>query len=640
MVTDEESLSAWTRFLTEYANGVFNSPTHPPVLTDDLQAILNREPSSSKVEEETAVYKSGEIDQDTAARVRRFYCERKFLPPPRSSRESVRLRVLAEYDISGPEQMTNLQDSVELLAAFFPGVLCTFSLFKGDEQYHYAVSGPNWIKEKYNVYVGVRIPSEDSLCGHAVLAKGGATACQVLEGDWRYIQNPFKVAGFKTYASTVVNLPLDPSAVSEDGEQVGIGTLNLCFVDNAPAELTETQKNVTIQITRNLAKQLRATWDGHRRTKVANIQRGLSEYIREALVLEGIDSPDMSRMGHKPAMNGHVSIVKSNSKSTTGKATARMDLRSMAQDACTRISEVLPRITALQIIDLRSISLIVSSNGVLQNSSFQLTRFDLYAILQTDRRDEKAFVEDPDSFFPIQIIATSLNSVDRGRDGTTTAMIKQSILDYLQTTLTTNPTVQDVSMLRQTGFEAILPPDTRNFLAIPFFSADCSIFMIIASVDRDVSRLDESDQIAIDMFGSILRARAVQADLMTLDKAKTAFLSSISHELRTPMHGVLTGLELLRGAMETGNTEQAEMLIEVAETSGKMLQGLLNDVLDFGSLKGSENRQSKVDLAATAVATAKTCALRMDQSPATVAMSVEYEDRPWEVMIDEAGYQR
>jgi len=106
------------------------------------------------------------------------------------------------------------------------------------------------------------------------------------------------------------------------------------------------------------------------------------------------------------------------------------------------------------------------------------------------------------------------------------------------------------------------------------------------------------------------------------------------------MHGVLTSLELLRGAVSAGDKEQTDMLVEVAGSSGKTLQRLLNDVLDFGSLKTSSNRESKVDLAKTAEAMAATCALRLDQSPVPVVLSVEYEDRPWEAMIDEAGFQR
>ena len=307
-------------------------------------------------------------------------------PQPRSSKEALRLRVLADYDISGEEQMRNLQDSTELIAAFFPGVLCTFSLFKGDGQYHYAVSGPEWIKAKYNVYVGVRIPSEDSLCGHAVLGKGGEPVCQVLEGDWRYKRNPFKMAGFKSYAAPVVRLPLDPEATGTTGkdsqdEHIGIGTINLCFVDSVPRDLTDAQKNVVTRVSRNLSTQLRATWEGHRRTKVARVQRGLSDYIRDVL---GTAIPGNPSVGSSGALtltiptstildseicesNGSKEKALSekrwgkNKKTNVTKETCFVD---MAKDACRRIGEQGLQVDTLMVIDLRSVRSIVSKNDL------------------------------------------------------------------------------------------------------------------------------------------------------------------------------------------------------------------------------------------------------------------------------------
>jgi hypothetical protein len=362
MATEEQSLQAWTDFLRKYAENSLGSTPHPPLLTDELQR---------------------RFDQNTARRVRDFYCEHKFLPPPRSSNEALRLRVLAEYDISGEEQMRNLQDSVELIGAFFPNVLCTFSLFKGDEQYHYAVSGPEWIKAKYNVYVGVRIPSEDSLCGHAVLGQGGEPVCQVLQGDWRYKKNPFKEAGFKSYAASVVRLPLDPSANGPCGrengvEQVGIGTINLCFIESMPQDLTEDQKNVTARVARNLSTQLKATWEGHRRTKVGRMQRALSDYIQDAL---GAEVPGSSLKGSSRTMKaitpnltssgtigndvparkiGQAAPQGESGKDKKAYKPGETGLTEMAEDACRRLVKQGLKVDTLMVIDMRSVTSIVS----------------------------------------------------------------------------------------------------------------------------------------------------------------------------------------------------------------------------------------------------------------------------------------
>lgn len=60
--------------------------------------------------------------------------------------------------------------------------------------------------------------------------------------------------------------------------------------------------------------------------------------------------------------------------------------------------------------------------------------------------------------------------------------------------------------------------------------------------------------------------------------AKSNFLGVISHELRTPMNGVLGAAELL--AM-TGPTERQAEMVGVIRTSGQSLMMLLNDILDI-----------------------------------------------------------
>jgi hypothetical protein len=372
-VTDAESISAWIAFLEEYAKGNVPGGTPMPPLTEELLNLSKTSranpPRKDKVVN-TAIYTSAHIDQETARRVRQYYCENLYLPPPRSAKEDRRSRLLAEYNISGDEQMRNLQASTDLISAFFPGVLCTFSLFKGDLQYHYAVTGPEWIKAKYNVYVGVRIPSEDSLCGHAVLGAGHKLFHSTLDEDWRYIRNPFKLAGFKTYVASVVALPSDPCLLPDEpgsDECIGIGTLNLCFVDDAPEVLTESQKIVVLQVTRNLQTQLKATWEGHRRTKVARTNREVGRYIRDALDTSNGTSPvpAVERRGSRapdgttdePYMDLAPDAKHGADKQPAGPT---VDFKEMARDACQRMAERVLQAGNLCIIDLRSVKMIVS----------------------------------------------------------------------------------------------------------------------------------------------------------------------------------------------------------------------------------------------------------------------------------------
>jgi signal transduction histidine kinase len=251
------------------------------------------------------------------------------------------------------------------------------------------------------------------------------------------------------------------------------------------------------------------------------------------------------------------------------------------------------------------------------------------------------FVSDQRAAHPLQVIAEYPPSsggaswIDLSADG---AGVRH-VLDHLQTSLTVPSHVRQVSSSR-TGFESCLPDDTANYIGMPFFAMGNPLFMIVAISTEKDHRLDESDETAMSTFGSILRAQAAQADMKSTDRAKTAFVSSISHELRTPLHGIVTSLKLLRSAASAGDLDEVSMLAKIAESSGQTLQRLLNDVLDFDSLRTSNGIESRVDLATIAEEMISTCALQRYQGSAPVEMVFEYENRSWEALIDEAGYQR
>ena len=94
----------------------------------------------------------------------------------------------------------------------------------------------------------------------------------------------------------------------------------------------------------------------------------------------------------------------------------------------------------------------------------------------------------------------------------------------------------------------------------------------------------EQKQAEIDLLEAKQAAEAANI-------AKSRFLATISHEVRTPMNGVLGMLELL---LNTQLTEKQRGFAQNAIRSGKNLLGLINDILDFSKIESNNLKLEQV----------------------------------------------
>jgi two-component system, NtrC family, sensor histidine kinase KinB len=114
---------------------------------------------------------------------------------------------------------------------------------------------------------------------------------------------------------------------------------------------------------------------------------------------------------------------------------------------------------------------------------------------------------------------------------------------------------------------------------IVFRVGDHEVFML----PRVIGMRDEAGNI----FGAAVILQDVTR-LRLLDEVKTNLVSTVSHELKTPLTSVRMGLHLLlEERIGTLNNKQTELLLAAREDSERLLR-MINDLLDLAKLESGE----------------------------------------------------
>lgn len=303
------------------------------------------------------VYTSVEITPTVAARVRAFYAKYRFLPPPRAPLEFLREQCIQEYDLHSDIQTQNVQAAMELVYAFLGGVV-NFSLFKHSQQELIAMAGKPHVIAATGLEIGQRLLPETSMCGHTLLAKDTVYVPD-LALDWRHQGNPYS-GGLKSYIGSVVSLSADPASASET-RVIAVGVINIMFMEEYQAPLRQDQQNVLDHITRMLETQLRATWEGHKRTREARARRAISDYIETTLVQPAGAGFDQSAFPESSSISSP-SDVPSSSQGTRNDTDDERTADSLALHsafALKKIRAVLDEVDTAAVVDVRTLQPIV-----------------------------------------------------------------------------------------------------------------------------------------------------------------------------------------------------------------------------------------------------------------------------------------
>lgn len=139
-------------------------------------------------------------------------------------------------------------------------------------------------------------------------------------------------------------------------------------------------------------------------------------------------------------------------------------------------------------------------------------------------------------------------------------------------------------------------PGARSVAFVPIWDAKkdrwcAGCFAFTLAPTRIFTALGELSYLRA--FGMLIMSETYRLEATIANKAKSDVLSSLSHELRSPLHGVVLGVELLHDTKL--DIFQGDVLHTV-ETCGRTLLDTVDHLLDFAKInnyKGSERQRKQ-----------------------------------------------
>lgn len=129
-------------------------------------------------------------------------------------------------------------------------------------------------------------------------------------------------------------------------------------------------------------------------------------------------------------------------------------------------------------------------------------------------------------------------------------------------------------------------PGARQIIFLPIWDSTtsnwCTCFAVNTSEFRYFRWADFLHGVA---FGNCIMAEISRMASINADSQKSDFIGSVSHELRSPLHGILASCEFL---LETGCDTFQRSLVDTADACARTLLDTLNMVLDYSKINHFE----------------------------------------------------
>ncbi|KAL4924573.1 putative sensor histidine kinase/response regulator [Aspergillus undulatus] len=137
-------------------------------------------------------------------------------------------------------------------------------------------------------------------------------------------------------------------------------------------------------------------------------------------------------------------------------------------------------------------------------------------------------------------------------------------------------------------------PNATQVLFVPLWNAASSQWFAgcFCWVTEETKVFSPSVELSSVMgFGSSIMVEHSRLESLISDRQKGDFIGSISHELRSPLHGILAAAEFLSG---TNLDEFQGSLLETINACGRTLLDTMNQVLDFSKIVSLERKSRQL----------------------------------------------
>ncbi|KAF3926177.1 hypothetical protein ABW21_db0205006 [Orbilia brochopaga] len=149
-------------------------------------------------------------------------------------------------------------------------------------------------------------------------------------------------------------------------------------------------------------------------------------------------------------------------------------------------------------------------------------------------------------------------------------------------------------------------PGSKSCIYMPLIGASGAPFGSLFVWTTQETKVFVKDEVGyLKTFGQVVMSEVARQNAVTADREKEGFISSITHELRSPLYGIMGASDGLR---RTILDEHQKDFLSMITVSGNALKDTLNHVLDFSKLTRflkdgtcpdlySEKKFANVDLA-------------------------------------------